>query len=653
MPLFRADKPDELMKISFTIILTLLCFSAANSQSDFDSLVYSAPVINISSTRINLTYEDMFLPVRVFAKDEIRNINGNRVSDVLQRASNVFIKSYGGLSSLKTVSINGMNAEHTLILLNGTRLNTVQNSQYDLSLISNDDIESVQVMPSGSSSYYGSDAVSGVVNISTFNPSGSRDSGHFGAGLTLNTGSYNYRNAGLTLKYNSGRNSIKAGLNTESSDDDFNYYYFNGYRDIEKRRENNSMKRGSVLLQYSYTRHDAVLNIMSLFSGVERHVPGVESGSAPMNALQKDEVWNTILNFSKKYADGNSLTVSANFQNYLMKYSFPPFENSFYRNLSSGASMSYEMISEKYRISAGGDFLAAGIQSNEVESGKRRFSPALFANVVYGITENLKIFPSVRTEYISDISKTTVTSKLGVNYKPISSNLLILRSSAGNSFRAPTFNELYWKTGGNRNLKPETAYNFDAGIMSEFYFLGQVRVEANYSHINAVNKIVWMPSSAIYWTPVNIAASVSDVLSSSVTYSREYTGGLRISATANYTFTSSVKTSEDFPGDASYRKQLIFIPMNMFRIDAGFDYKFAGVSMYGTYTGTRYSDYENTVSMKPVFTLDGNIHSSFMIDQFPCRLSLEINNLTNTNYQIISGYPMPLRNYKLSLTLSY
>ena len=641
------------MKISILILLTFLCFSAAKSQSDFDSLVYSAPVINISSTRINLTYEDMFVPVREFTKDEIRNINGSRVSDILQRASNVFIKSYGGLSSLKTISINGMNAEHTLVLLNGTRLNTVQNSQYDLSLLSNEDIESVQVMPSGSSSFYGSDAVSGVVNISTFSRSGISGTRKISGSLNFNAGSYNYKNAGLNLKYNSGGNTLKAGVNTESTDDDFRYNYFDGVRTTEKRRENNSLKRNSLILQYSFANPIDALNLMSMYSSTKRHIPGVESGSAPMNALQNDEVWNTILNYERKFSNGGVLNASANFQNYLMNYSFLSFENSFYRNLSAGTAANYEMNTDKLKISFGGDFLAAGIQSNELESGKKRFSSALYSNMIYSISDNIKVFPSVRVENISDLSKTVITSKAGLNIKPFNNDYLILRSSAGNSFRAPTFNELYWKTGGNKDLKSETSISFDAGLMSEFVLAGSVRVEANYTKINASNKIAWMPSTGIYWTPVNISSSESDVISSSLSFRREFGEGQSVFLNANYTRTYSVKTSEDYPGDPSYKKQLIYIPGNMFRIDAGFDFSGSGAALYGTYTGSRYSDYENTMPMNSVFTLDANLHASFDIGRFPCRLAFDLNNLTNTNYQIISGYPMPLRNYKLSLTLSY
>ncbi|MCE1164403.1 MAG: TonB-dependent receptor [Bacteroidetes bacterium] len=641
------------MKISFIIILTFLCFSAARPQSDFDSLVFSAPVISISSTRINLNYEDSFVPVRVFQKEEIQNINGNRVSDILQRASNVFIKSYGGLSSLKTISINGMNAEHTLILLNGIRMNTVQNSQYDLSLISNEDIESVQVMPSGSSAYYGSDAVSGVVNISTFGNQDKERPGGFGGSLTLNSGSYNYRNGSLSLKYITGKNSFKTGFGTEKTDDNFNYFFNNGYAEIEKRRENNSMKRNNLLLQYSFTAPAEVLNIMSAYSSEERHIPGVESGSAPMNALQRDETWNTILNYEKKFSGENKLNASVNFQNYLMNYSFLPYENSYYRNLSSGSSLCYEINAKNLTISAGGDFLAAGIQSNELETGIKRFSTALFTNIIYGVTDNLKLFPSIRIENISDISRTIVTSKFGVNYKPIKNDILILRSSAGNSFRAPTFNELYWKTGGNTNLKPETSFNADAGVMSDLNYYGTFRIELNYSHVIASNKIVWMQSPSIYWTPVNISSSESDAVSASVSYMNEIAGRYKLNANISYTRTVSVKTSEDYPGDASYKKQLIFIPVHAFKFDAGFEYYKTGVSIYGNYTGERYSDYENTISMQSVFTLDGNIHTTFNIGPVPCRAAFEINNITNSNYQIIAGYPMPLRNYKLSITLSY
>ncbi len=641
------------MRFAITILLSFLCFSAAKSQSDFDSLLFTAPVINVSSSRLSLNQEDSFYPVQRFDRQQILNTNGSRVSDVLQRAGNVFIKSYGGLSSLKTVSVNGMNAEHTLILLNGTRLNTIQNSQFDLSLISNEDIESIEVIPSGSSSYFGSDALSGVVNISTFGKSGETTEDRVQAVFTARAGSYNYRNATASMKYNTGKHVFKTALNIEKSDDDFDYYFFNGYRNIQKRRENNSLDRKNILVQYSYGSGKDVLNFMTLYSAVNRQIPGLEIGSAPMNAFQKDRIWNNVLNYEHSSAGGSVLRASLNFQNYLMNYLSPPSEDSYYKNITSGISLSYQMKIGKTKYLAGADLFAGSIQSNELEEGIKRFSTAVFANIEYSAADNFRIYPSLRFENISDIGRNVVTGKLGFNYKPLGSDLIILKAGTGNSYRAPTFNELYWKTGGNRMLKPETSFNVDLGIMSEFKFFGNSRAELNYSRVRADNKIVWRPSASVYWTPVNISSSSSDVITASLSHDTRITRDAELSLKANYTRTISVKTSSDFEGDPTYNKQLIFVPADMFKIDAGIAYRKSGLNLFFSYTGGRYADYENTMKMKPAYTLDGNVYTNISAGGIQFRTAFEINNITNSDYQIVSGYPMPLRNYKFSITLTY
>ncbi len=455
------------------------------------------------------------------------------------------------------------------------------------------------------------------------------------------------------MKYNRGSHDFKTAFYFEKTDDDFDYYYFNGYRNILKHRENNSLERINILVQYSYGCRNDVLNFMTLYSAVNRQIPGLEIGSAPMNAFQKDKIWNNILNYEHTSRSGSVLRASVNFQNYLMNYLSLPFDDSYYKNLTSGISLSYQFKMADIKYLAGADLFTGSIQSNELEEGRKRFSTAVYANIDYAAAKNLRLYPSVRFENISDIGKNVVTAKLGLNYKPLGSDLLILKAGTGNSYRAPTFNELYWKTGGNRSLKPETSFNIDAGVLSEFRVFGNASVEINYSRVRADNKIVWRPSASVYWTPVNISSSTSDVISAAISHSSHVTRETEISFKANYTHTASIKTSSDFTGDPSLNKQLIFVPSDMFKIDAGIVYRKSGLNLFFSYTGSRYADYENTIKMKPALTLDGNFFTNINAGAFQFRAALEINNITNSDYQIVYGYPMPLRNYKFTITLTY
>lgn len=121
----------------------------------------------------------------------------------------------------------------------------------------------------------------------------------------------------------------------------------------------------------------------------------------------------------------------------------------------------------------------------------------------------------------------------------------------------------------------------------------------------------------------------------------------------NYTYNSSIKNNMDYQGDLTYGKQLIYIANNMFKLNLNFDIKDFGFGAGSVFIGNRYSDVENRNLMNPDFILDGNIYYKLHIGKINTLLKLEVNNITNENYQVISGYPMPLRNFRFLIKLKY
>ena len=135
-----------------------------------DSTKYATEEITVfGSTGITST---ALLPgfVQLIDNDQISTKNGNDISEVLRLVAGASIRDYGGGNSLSTMSMNGSGAEHTLILMNGSKLNSAQSNQFDLSLLSKVNIERIEVLSGGMSSIYGSEAIGGVINIVTNDP---------------------------------------------------------------------------------------------------------------------------------------------------------------------------------------------------------------------------------------------------------------------------------------------------------------------------------------------------------------------------------------------------------------------------------------------------------------------------------------------------
>lgn len=119
------------------------------------------------------------LPVQVITRQEIERSGATNLPQLLQKLPGMFNfiqlgvmtgTTYGGP---ETAAIHG-NSNGTLVLLNGRRLpfygsQTIfgERATVDLNLVPLSAIERIDVLTDGASSRYGSDAVSGVVNILT------------------------------------------------------------------------------------------------------------------------------------------------------------------------------------------------------------------------------------------------------------------------------------------------------------------------------------------------------------------------------------------------------------------------------------------------------------------------------------------------------
>jgi iron complex outermembrane receptor protein len=545
--------------------------------------------------------------------------------------------------------MNGLETEQTLLLLNGSKLNSYQNAQIDLSLISKDNIERIEVVNNGYSSLYGSDAIGGVVNIIT-----TRNKGIFTANLRTEAGSYNYRKIYLDVNNNVGSLSMNVGVSSESSDDDFDYYYNTGQEKILKTRANNSYTFQNVFadLDMKLSKDQSISYYTNLTSG-KNNTPGLETGTAPANTKQDDRNWNNIIVYNNSLNEKFSLRSEGNFQNNLMNYYDEPYINSYYKNIVLANRSQVDHKSGDFSLAAGYDFTYATVQSNEIESDINRFQTGLFIATEITPFKNVKIFPSARFDNVSDIDQTNAAGKIGINIKPFDKTDFFIRANIGNNYAAPTFNQLYWKQGGNPNLRTQKSFNTDAGIVYKFNLIGDNVIDVNYTHINFTDKIIWQPGPNGIWSPSNIGKTQSNVFAFDIKTNKQLFKDLLLILGVNYTYASSRKKNSDYANDPTYNKQVIYLPQELSKTNLGISYKDAGLNLYYRFIGKRYTDFENTKYQPAVDILDGNVYYSYTIWKLKIRANAEINNILDTDYQIMPGYPMPLRNFKLGLSISY
>jgi iron complex outermembrane receptor protein len=504
-------------------------------------------------------------------------------------------------------------------------------------------------MNNGYSSLFGSEAIGGVVNIITDDL---LTENKLSLGISTELGSYNKKKLSFKLSNNLKRFRYDFLLSDEKSDNDYNFYYDTGIEKELRNKLNSAYRITNYTFssQYNFTP-DFSLNYFTQFENADREIPGIETGNPPPDTKQLDKNWNNILklNYSKKnfiiYSDFN-------FQNNIENYNTYPVIKSYYKNILLANSSRVEVTHKNNSYTFGGEIQYGTLYSNELQNDIDRKHYSLFNSSKLSF-DNLLVYPSLRYDYITDIKKGAVTYQLGLNYQPIKNIDFHLRGNVSRNFGVPTFNGLYWKTGGNHDLKPEYSQNYEGGLIFSFKSFLDYTFNFTYLNITTEDRIVWLPGRNFIWSPKNIGTSKSEIFISSAKLLYSFSKNIYVKGEVSYTNNNSKKTNEDFPGDPSLNKQILYIPDEQIQSNLELNFGIAGINLFHSYIGKRYSDTENLNPISPVNTLDGNIFFNYKISKYTASFKFEVNNITNSDYQIIAGYPAPLRNYNFKINLNY
>jgi len=132
----------------------------------------TAPAIVVTGSRIARPNQESASPVTVVTAEDFKGTGSTKVEDLINNLPQVVATQNSGVSNgadgTATVSLRGLGASRTLVLIDGRRLmpgGIGGGAAADLNFIPSALIQSVEVLTGGASSTYGADAVAGVVNF--------------------------------------------------------------------------------------------------------------------------------------------------------------------------------------------------------------------------------------------------------------------------------------------------------------------------------------------------------------------------------------------------------------------------------------------------------------------------------------------------------
>ncbi|PAJ72816.1 hypothetical protein CJF42_19090 [Pseudoalteromonas sp. NBT06-2] len=161
-------------KLGLAIIAAVPLFSCMQAVAA-DTSAQEIEKIQVTGSRINRTDMESASPVTIISSDFIAQSGYTSVEEILSTQTataggSLGANSNNGSGGSATVNLRGMGTNRTLVLLNGRRMvssGTGADASVDLNTIPVAMIKSIEILKDGASAVYGSDAISGVVNIIT------------------------------------------------------------------------------------------------------------------------------------------------------------------------------------------------------------------------------------------------------------------------------------------------------------------------------------------------------------------------------------------------------------------------------------------------------------------------------------------------------
>ncbi|MBJ7428686.1 MAG: TonB-dependent receptor, partial [Bacteroidia bacterium] len=223
---------------------------------------------------------------------------------------------------------------------------------------------------------------------------------------------------------------------------------------------------------------------------------------------------------------------------------------------------------------------------------------------------------------------------------------LIFKLNTAATYRLPTFNDLYWKNGGNLNLQSEQGWGADFAV-NYLKYIGPIHFDLTTSlfYKNTENYIQWIPINSAIFSPINIgnvkARGIELIIKSRCEISAK--SGVQFNYLASFLQATDTKTE----------LQLIFTPRIKHVFNVIYNYQNLTIKYNHTYTGVSYtksdlSEWNNDFEIGN-FSLSKTINFN---NQNDLNIQLGVNNIWNKSYQVMPDRPMPLRNYQITLQYS-
>ena len=612
----------------------------------------------------------------------LERLNTHSVADALRYFSGIQLKDYGGVGGIKTVNIRSMGTHHLGISYDGVALGNAQNGQIDLGQFSLDNVEEITLYNGQKSAIFqpASDfGNAGSIYIRTKMPDlSTRD---YKLRFKAQYGSSDmFRFSTLWEQKLSERvsSSVSAGFLTASGKYKFRYErrYPNGETawDTTAVRQNGDIHAERIEANLYGRIDQGGWQAKAYLYNSARGIPGAIVNNVWRRGERQQDL-NTFVqaDFNKSIGDGFSTRWLAKYAYYNTHYvnrdsTQLPVDNRYRQQELYLSTANVLELLPNWSAS-----LSYDLKWNKLDADTWNFAyPTRLSNLVSVATaidyKHLKAQGSLLATFVNDRSHRNgitytlhhsqfkLTPALFVNVYPFRGTFFSMRAYAKKSFRMPTFNDLYYTDMGNANLKPESAMQYDVGFaLNKHFEQGIVRhaemhFDAYYNKVR--DKIVAYPKGQQFrWTMLNLGDVRIKGIDVEAEADCQVGRDLMATVRAQYTYQDARDVTD--PSTSYYNDQIPYIPWHSGSAIVGLTYRSWQLNYSFIYAGERYDEQENILynHVEPWYTSDLSLRYQCTWHRVQYTMMLEVNNVLDQQYEVIVNYPMPGRNYAVTLSV--
>jgi len=595
----------------------------------------------VTATRTAQPIEKVGASVTVLTQAAIEASQAISVTELLAQTPGVSFTRNGGPGTATSLNIRGAETQHTVVLIDGVKLNDPSSTQggFNSGNLLIGDIARIEVLRGAQSTLWGSQAVGGVVNIVTADPTvpftssieaegGARKTGYLRAGVGGASDKITWRLAG-------------------------GYYTTDGFSTYKLGKEKDGYQNTGLSGRVRVALAENVsAEVRSVYSKGKNDFDGFNVDSAEFGRTEELVVY-TGLNFA--LLDGR--------WNNRLGYAYTDTDRENVNPARPAAPLTFDAAGKNKRFEYQGVFAISDIWTAtfgaETEKARMRTrSPTVLKPNPAFSTGRVGVDSLYGQLQVEPVKGLTLTG--GLRYEDhdtygshtlgqvaaawaLNEGDTVVRASFGQGFRAPGLYELYSEY-GNSTLSPEKFDSWDAGIEQRF-FGGKARASATWFHREADNEIRFFSCASGSTTALcnpngafrfGYYDNVQKTKAQGVELIGEVKPVSALTITGNYTYTEAESDS-----GANKGKQLTRRPKNMGNLSAAYRWPVGLTTTVAVrYVGKTYNNDANTQVVKDYTLVD--LRAAYPINE-TLEVFGRVENAFDKDYQTILNYGTPGR----------